>query len=67
MPASTKDRFTVDFEYRFFFTKSDRYFFNQQFEPHAESTKKRVDRFRQARERFDPRRHKVNQTSVAEG
>jgi site-specific DNA-methyltransferase (adenine-specific) len=34
MPSSIKDRFTVDFEKLFFFTKSQKYFFNQQFEPH---------------------------------
>lgn len=34
MPASVKDRFTVDFEYIFFFVKSQKYWFEQQFEPH---------------------------------
>lgn len=38
IPASAKDRFTVDFEKLFFFTKSPNYHFNQQFEPYAEST-----------------------------
>ncbi|MEW6664149.1 MAG: site-specific DNA-methyltransferase [Thermodesulfobacteriota bacterium] len=33
LPSSAKDRFTVDFEKLFFFTKSNRYFFEQQFEP----------------------------------
>jgi len=32
MPSSAKDRFTVDFEYLFFFTKSRKYWFEQQFE-----------------------------------
>lgn len=32
MPSSAKDRFTVDFEHVFFFTKSKRYYFEQQFE-----------------------------------
>lgn len=32
MPQSVKDRFTVDFEYLFFFTKSSSYYFEQQFE-----------------------------------
>lgn len=35
MPSSIRDRFTVDFEYVFFFSKNKRYFFNQQFEPHT--------------------------------
>lgn len=33
MPAPVKDRFTVDFEYLFFFVKSKTYSFKQQFEP----------------------------------
>jgi site-specific DNA-methyltransferase (adenine-specific) len=32
MPASAKDRFTVDFENIFFFTKEPKYYFEQQFE-----------------------------------
>jgi DNA modification methylase len=32
MPSSAKDRFTVDFEYVFFFVKSKRYFFEPQYE-----------------------------------
>lgn len=35
MPQSAKDRFTVDFEYVFFFTKSQKYYFKQLFEPHT--------------------------------
>lgn len=46
MPASVRDRFTVDFEKIFFFTKSQRYYFNQQFEPYAESTFGRYRRTR---------------------
>mgnify|MGYP001352839282 CR=1 FL=1 len=38
MPSSAKDRFTVDFEHVFFFTKSKRYYFEQQFEPQQESS-----------------------------
>lgn len=33
MPSSVKDRFTVDFEYLFFFTKSKKYFFEQVLQP----------------------------------
>lgn len=36
MPSSVKDRFTVDFEYLFFFVKNKKYFFEQQFEPYIE-------------------------------
>jgi len=42
MPSSAKDRFTVDFEYLFFFSKSKKYYFEQQFEPHKEVSKKRA-------------------------
>ena len=34
MPSSAKDRFTVDFEYFYFFTKSKKYYFETQYEPH---------------------------------
>ena len=33
MPSSASDRFTVDFEYVFFFVKNKKYWFEQQFEP----------------------------------
>jgi len=33
MPSSVKDRFTVDFEKIFFFTKSKKYYFKTQYEP----------------------------------
>jgi hypothetical protein len=34
MPQSVRDRFTVDFEPIYFFTKQAKYYFEQQFEPH---------------------------------
>ena len=34
MPCSVKDRFTVDFEYVFFFVKNKKYWFETQYEPH---------------------------------
>ena len=34
MPSSAHDRFTVDFEYVYFFTRQGDYWFEQQFEPH---------------------------------
>jgi DNA modification methylase len=58
MPSSAKDRFTIDFEFLFFFTKSKKYFFEPQFEPHSEVTKKRVQRFVENGERFNPNKHK---------
>jgi site-specific DNA-methyltransferase (adenine-specific) len=32
IPSSKKDRFTIDYEYFFWFTKKDQYYFEQQFE-----------------------------------
>ncbi len=49
MPSSASDRFTVDFEYLFFFVKNKKYYFKQQFEPIAESSlkDKRLDKGRE--------------------
>ena len=33
VPSSARDRFTVDFEYLFFFSKSKKYYFEKQYEP----------------------------------
>ena len=43
MPSSVKDRFTVDFEKMFFFTKSKKYYFEQQLEPVAECSIRRAE------------------------
>jgi DNA modification methylase len=47
MPSSAKDRFTVDYEYIYFFTKSQKYYFKTQyeplkFEPHAPGNKSHI-------------------------
>ena len=42
MPSSADDRFTVDFEKIFFFTKSKKYYFEQQTEPLADATIQRA-------------------------
>jgi len=42
MPQSCKDRFTVDFEKVFFFTKNKKYWFEQQKEPMAVSSIRRL-------------------------
>jgi DNA modification methylase len=44
MPESVKDRFTVDFEYVFFFVKSQKYYFEQQLDEFALSTIKKAKR-----------------------
>lgn len=46
MPSSVKDRFTVDFEYVFFFVKSRKYWFETQREPHKLDSIKRACRAR---------------------
>lgn len=38
MPSSASDRFTVDFEYLYFFVKNKKYYFEQQFETLADSS-----------------------------
>jgi len=44
MPSSIKDRFTVDNERFFFFTKNSKYYFKQQFEPMVGDSIKRMNR-----------------------
>jgi site-specific DNA-methyltransferase (adenine-specific) len=44
MPSSAKDRFTVDYERFFFFTKKSKYYFNQQFTPIKEDNVARLKR-----------------------
>jgi site-specific DNA-methyltransferase (adenine-specific) len=39
MPSSVTDRFTVDFEYIFFFTKQKKYYYEQQFTPNKNDPK----------------------------
>ena len=43
MPSSVKDRFTVDYEEVFFFVKSKKYWFQQQFENQLQSSIDRTD------------------------
>lgn len=43
MPSSVKDRFTVDYEKLFFFTKSKKYYFEQQKEPIKQESIKRYN------------------------
>jgi site-specific DNA-methyltransferase (adenine-specific) len=42
MPSSVRDRFTVNFEYLFFFVKNKRYYFEQQREPHKKESIERT-------------------------
>jgi hypothetical protein len=42
MPSSVRDRFTVDFEYVYFFVKARKYWFEQQREPNTIGSKERL-------------------------
>ena len=42
IPSSVRDRFTMDYEKVYFFTKNKKYWFTQQFEEYAESSKSRM-------------------------
>ena len=44
MPSSAKDRFTVDYEYIYFFTKSKKYYFKTQYEPYSPITVKEFEK-----------------------
>lgn len=44
MPSSATDRFTVDYSTVFFFTKSGKYYFEQQFEPVKQCSIERLNR-----------------------
>ena len=41
-PLPVKNGFDIDFDYMFFFTKNKKYYFEQQFEPHADATIERA-------------------------
>ena len=43
MPSSVKDRFTIDYEYVFFFSKNQKYFFEQQHETITNTTLTRAN------------------------
>jgi len=60
MPSSAKDRFTVDFEYVYFFVKSKKYWFEQQFEEHKQSSLDRIKLAQKNKEKYDPDRHKTD-------
>jgi len=46
MPSSVKDRFTVDFEYLFFFSKKKKYYFETQYEDRITNPIKDLERIR---------------------
>lgn len=54
MPSSVTDRFTVDFEYFFFFTQNQKYYFEQQFEPMTGTYKKNMSAFGGSKDTGNP-------------
>ena len=44
MPSSAKDRFTVDYEHIFFFTKDKKYYFKTQYEEYSEGSRDYIKR-----------------------
>ena len=53
MPSSVKDRFTIDYEFIQFYTKSKKYYFKTQYEPLSEITIKEVQKFYNGRGKKD--------------
>jgi len=62
MPSSATDRFTIDFEYVFFFTKSRKYCFKQQLEPYIKPLNRRGGENLKAR-RFSSWDNAIGQSS----
>lgn len=57
MPSDAKDRFTVNFEDLFFFSKKEKYYFEQQFEDHLEESIKRALRGSSAKNKYNKEDH----------
>lgn len=62
MPESVKDRFTNDFEYLFFFTKSEKYYYKQQLEPFRSNEYDQA-RMKQGRKSYKGKYEKMRQNS----
>jgi len=58
---SVKDRFSNVYEFIYFFSKSQRYFFDLEAvkEPYSEKTIERLEGFIRRKEKFDPKKHKT--------
>ncbi len=64
MPSSAKDRFTVDFEFMYFFTKSGKYWFEQQFEPHLTQESRPDGIVRNREYGYDSKLNSMKQTKI---
>jgi len=67
MPSSAKDRFTVDFEKLFFFTKQGNYWFEQQFEEYAPSSDVRYQQALRAGKSYKSKEPYKNNTPYCSG
>ncbi len=69
MPSSAKDRFTVDYEHVFFFTKNKKYHFEQQFSPMKRGTpgaERDYQRMMLGRKEFEGKRKGIKDKSLAQ-
>lgn len=60
MPSSAKDRFTIDFEYVFFFVKNKKYFFETQYEPHITQENRPYGCVRERKYGYDSKYNKIH-------
>jgi site-specific DNA-methyltransferase (adenine-specific) len=60
MPSSVKDRFTVDFEYIFFFVKNKKYWFEKQYEPHLTQENRPDGIIRNREYGYDSKLNRIN-------
>jgi len=60
MPSSIKDRFTVDFEYIFFFSKKKKYYFETQYEPHLTQESRPYGCVREREYGYDSKYNKIH-------
>jgi site-specific DNA-methyltransferase (adenine-specific) len=65
MPSSADDRFSVDYEPIFFFTKSQKYYFEQQYEPYAPASDVRYRQAIHAKRSYNTKEPYRNNTPYA--
>jgi len=58
MPSSAKDRFTIDFEKIFFFSKNKKYYFETQYEPWTDTRKADIQRAKDGHQGYSGKYHK---------
>ena len=63
IPSSVKDRYTVDYEHVFFFSKSKKYYFKTQYEPYSQVTLKEFGQKYQGKNTKDYKSHMAQNPS----